>query len=86
MAAYYLAINRNKRSVRLDLRTESGSEVLRRLIARADVLVENSRVGGFERLGFSDSVLEELNARLVHLAISGYGTTGPDAGCPATTS
>jgi crotonobetainyl-CoA:carnitine CoA-transferase CaiB-like acyl-CoA transferase len=82
VAAYYLAINRNKRSIRLDLRTESGSEVLRRLIARADVLVENSRVGGFERLGFSDTVLEELNARLVHLAISGYGTTGPDAQLP----
>ena len=82
VAAYYLAINRNKRSIRLDLRTESGSEVLRRLIARADVLVENSRVGGFERLGFSDVVLEELNARLVHLAISGYGTTGPDAQLP----
>jgi crotonobetainyl-CoA:carnitine CoA-transferase CaiB-like acyl-CoA transferase len=82
VAAYYLAINRNKRSIRLDLRTESGSEVLRRLIARADVLVENSRVGGFERLGFSDTVLEELNARLVHLAISGYGTTGPDAHLP----
>ncbi len=82
VAAYYLAVNRNKRSIRLDLRTESGSEVLRRLIARADVLVENSRVGGFERLGFSDVVLEELNARLVHLAISGYGTTGPDAQLP----
>ena len=82
VAAYYLAINRNKRSIRLDLRTESGSEVLRRLIGRADVLVENSRVGGFERLGFSEAVLEELNARLIHLAISGYGTTGPDAQLP----
>jgi crotonobetainyl-CoA:carnitine CoA-transferase CaiB-like acyl-CoA transferase len=82
VAAYYLAINRNKRSIRLDLRTESGSEVLRRLVSRADVLVENSRVGGFERLGFSEATLEELNPRLIHLAISGYGTTGPDAQLP----
>jgi crotonobetainyl-CoA:carnitine CoA-transferase CaiB-like acyl-CoA transferase len=82
VAAYYLAINRNKRSIRLDLRTESGAEVLRGLIGRADVLVENFRVGGFERLGFSDASLEALNRRLVHLAISGYGTTGPDAQRP----
>jgi crotonobetainyl-CoA:carnitine CoA-transferase CaiB-like acyl-CoA transferase len=82
IAAYYLAINRNKRSIRLDLRTEAGAEVLRELIRHADVLVENFRVGGFERLGFSDATLESLNRRLVHLAISGYGTTGPDAQRP----
>jgi crotonobetainyl-CoA:carnitine CoA-transferase CaiB-like acyl-CoA transferase len=82
IAAYYLAINRNKRSIRLDLRTEAGAEVLRELIRHADVLVENFRVGGFERLGFSDAALESLNRRLVHLAISGYGTTGPDAQRP----
>jgi crotonobetainyl-CoA:carnitine CoA-transferase CaiB-like acyl-CoA transferase len=82
VAAYYLAINRNKRSIRLDLRTMAGAEVLRGLIGHADVLVENFRVGGFERLGFSDASLEALNRRLVHLAISGYGTTGPDAQRP----
>ena len=79
VAAYYLAINRNKRSIRLDLRTAAGAEVLRGLIGHADVLVENFRVGGFERLGFDDAALEALNRRLVHLAISGYGTSGPDA-------
>jgi crotonobetainyl-CoA:carnitine CoA-transferase CaiB-like acyl-CoA transferase len=82
IAAYYLAINRNKRSIRLDLRTEAGAGVLRQLIRHADVLVENFRVGGFERLGFSDAALESLNRRLVHLAISGYGTTGPEAQRP----
>ena len=82
VAAYYLAVNRNKRSIRLDLKTEPGCEVLRRLIARSDVLVENFRVGGFARLGFSDPVLEALNPALIHLAISGYGTTGPDADKP----
>ncbi len=81
-AAYYLAANRNKRSLRLDLKSAAGREVLRRLVARADVLVENQRVGGFARLGFDDAALEALNPRLVHLAISGYGSTGPEAGTP----
>jgi crotonobetainyl-CoA:carnitine CoA-transferase CaiB-like acyl-CoA transferase len=81
-AAYYLAVNRNKRSLRLDLKQEAGREVLGRLLARADVLVENHRVGGFARLGFDDATLEALNPRLVHLAISGYGPTGPDAATP----
>ena len=82
VAAYYLAINRNKRSIRLDLRTAAGARILRELIGHADVLVENFRVGGFDRLGFDDATLEALNRRLVHLAISGYGTTGPDAERP----
>ena len=81
-AAYYLAVNRNKRSIRLDLRTAAGAEVLGRLLRRADVLVENFRVGGFARLGFGDEVLASLNPRLVHLAISGYGPDGPEAATP----
>jgi glutaryl-CoA transferase len=81
-ATYYLAINRNKRSLRLDLRSEAGRAVLRTLLGGGDVLIENFRVGGFDRLGFTDAVLEALNPGLVHLAISGYGTTGPDAGKP----
>jgi crotonobetainyl-CoA:carnitine CoA-transferase CaiB-like acyl-CoA transferase len=81
-AAYYLAINRNKRSLRLDLRLDAGKAVLRRLLERADVVVENFRVGGFERLGFSDESLRALNPGLVHLAISGFGPTGPDAAKP----
>ena len=82
VSAYYLAVNRNKRSLRLDLKAASGREVLRRLVGRADVLVENARVGGFERLGFDDDTLAALNPQLIHLAISGYGPTGPDAGKP----
>jgi crotonobetainyl-CoA:carnitine CoA-transferase CaiB-like acyl-CoA transferase len=81
-AAYYLAVNRNKRSLRLDLRTEDGRAVLRRLLGDADAVVENFRVGGFAKLGFSDEALSELNPRLVHLAISGFGTRGPDAQKP----
>jgi crotonobetainyl-CoA:carnitine CoA-transferase CaiB-like acyl-CoA transferase len=81
-ATYYLAVNRNKRSIRLDLSDEAGREVLRRLLRGGDVVVENHRVGGFARLGFSDGVLRELNPDLIHLAISGFGTRGPDADKP----
>ena len=81
-AAYYLAVNRNKRSIRLDLKSPDGADVLRRLLARGDVLVENFRTGGFARLGFDDGALERLNPALVHLAISGYGPDGPAADRP----
>ncbi len=76
-AAYYLSINRNKRGIRLDLKSGPGREVLRRLLSTSDVLVENHRVGGLTRLGFPDEELERLNPRLVHLAISGFGPDGP---------
>lgn len=81
-SAYYLAVNRNKRGLRLDLRRPEGREVLRRLIVRSDVLVENYRAGGLSRLGFPEEELQRLNPRLVHLAISGYGPDGPLAERP----
>jgi crotonobetainyl-CoA:carnitine CoA-transferase CaiB-like acyl-CoA transferase len=81
-AAYFLAVNRNKRAIRLDLKATDGADVLRRLLADGDVLVENFRPGTLDRLGFDDAALETLNPRLVHLAISGYGTTGPAADRP----
>ena len=81
-AAYFLAVNRNKRSIRLDLRQPDGAAVLRRLLARADVLVENFRAGGLERLGFGDEALRALNPDLVHLAITGYGPGAPDPARP----
>ncbi len=81
-AAYYLAINRNKRSIALDLHQSDGAEVLRRLLAGGDVFVENFRPGALARLGFGDDILRALNPSLVHLAISGYGSTGPAADRP----
>jgi crotonobetainyl-CoA:carnitine CoA-transferase CaiB-like acyl-CoA transferase len=81
-AAYFLAVNRNKRSLRLDLKTAEGAAILETLLARGDVLVENQRVGGFARLGFDDETLRRLNPRLVHLAITGFGPTGPSASLP----
>jgi len=81
-AVYALAVNRNKRSIRLDLRQPDGAGVLRRLLAGADVLVENVRPGGLDRLGFADDVLAALNPSLVHLSITGYGPAAPDPARP----
>jgi glutaryl-CoA transferase len=81
-AAYYLAVNRNKRSLRLDLKTGEGRAVLHRLLETGDVLVENFRPGSLDRLGFDDATIESINPRLIHLAISGYGPTGPAADRP----
>ena len=82
VAAYYLSVNRGKRSIRLDLRAEAGREVLWRLIEGADVLVENHRVGGFERLGFTDAALAERRPGLVHLGKTGDGRGGEAAPRP----
>ena len=76
-AAYYLSINRNKRGIRLDLKRDAGRDVLRRLLATSDVLVENHRVGGLSRLGFPDEEIARISPALVHLAISGFGPDGP---------
>ena len=81
-AAYYLAVNRNKRGLRLDLKTAEGREILGRLLERGDAVVENFRTGGFARLGFGDAELRRINPALVHLAISGYGPDGPAAARP----
>ena len=61
LSAYYLSCNRNKRGIRLDAATPAGAEVLRRLIARSDVLIENLRPGGFARLGFDVSIVDPVS-------------------------
>ena len=81
-SAYYLAVNRNKRDLRLDLGKPDAREVLRRLIVRSDVVVENYRHGGLARHGFPDEELERLNPGLVRLSITGYGPDGPLAERP----
>ena len=82
IAVYYLSVNRNKRSLRLDLHSPAGMEVARRLVGRSEVLIENFRPGALERLGLNDAELTQLNAKLVHLSITGYGPSGPDAAKP----
>jgi formyl-CoA transferase/CoA:oxalate CoA-transferase len=78
-SSYFLGLNRNKKSVALDLKTAGGRDVLQRLIARADVLVENFKPGSFARLGFGYDAMSALNPGLVYCSISGYGQTGPRA-------
>lgn len=80
---YFMSINRGKRSMTLNLKTDAGKEVLRRLVKDADVLVENFRPGVMEKLGFGWQTLHEMNPRLVYASSSGYGHTGPDSQKPA---
>lgn len=82
-SAYFLSVNRNKRSLTADLKTPGGKETLRRLIAGADVLLENFSAGTLGRLGFPWEELEKLNPRLIYCAISGFGQTGPASKKPA---
>ncbi len=76
-SAYFLGINRNKESLTLDLKTPEGQQVLGRLVARADVLVENFRPGIMDRLGFAYSAVREMNPGMVYCSISGFGQDGP---------
>jgi crotonobetainyl-CoA:carnitine CoA-transferase CaiB-like acyl-CoA transferase len=78
-STYFLSANRNKESLVLDLKTEADRDVLARLVERADVLMENFRVGVLDRLGFPVSRLHELNPGLVVLSITGFGHDGPEA-------
>jgi crotonobetainyl-CoA:carnitine CoA-transferase CaiB-like acyl-CoA transferase len=79
LSAIFIAINRNKRSIVLDLKSERGKRALTGLIVGADVLVQNMRPGLMERLGFGWPVLQSLNPQLIYAAISGYGQQGPFA-------
>ncbi len=81
-SAYYLSTNRGKRSLAIDFAKPEGAELVRRLAAKADVLVENFRVGGLARYGLAYGDLEVLNPRLIYLSISAFGQDGPDAAKP----
>ena len=80
--AAFLAVNRNKRSVALDLKSPEHQAVLHRLVRNADVLLENNRPGVAARLGADWETLSELNPRLIYASISGFGQTGPYAQRP----
>lgn len=83
MASIYLAINRNKRSIAVDLKTPEGRAVLERLIAGADVVVHNMRVRAIEKLGFGYDRVKALNPRVVYCAATGFDQDGPDRDKPA---
>ena len=78
-AAYYLATNRNKRSVTIDFTQPEGRDLVRELVAGADVLVENFKVGGLKKYGLDYDSLHALNPRLVYCSITGFGQDGPYA-------
>ncbi len=80
VSTYFLSANRNKESVTADLKSEEGKRFLTRLVAHADVLLENFRTGVLDRLGFSMERLHEINPRLVVLSITGFGHDGPEGG------
>ena len=83
MSAYFANNNRGKRSISIDLSTDAGRAVVRRLCAAADVFTQNFRPGVVERLGLGADELRRDNGRLIYASISGFGTTGPLADAPA---
>ena len=78
-SSYFLSVNRNKKSVALDLKSRAGADALRDLVGKADILVENFRPGSLASLGFSYHDLARIHPRLIYCSISGYGQNGPRA-------
>jgi len=76
-SAYYLSANRNKRSLALDLSRPEGQEIVRAIAARADMAIENFKVGGAARMGLDYASLSRVNPRLIYASVTGYGQTGP---------
>jgi crotonobetainyl-CoA:carnitine CoA-transferase CaiB-like acyl-CoA transferase len=77
ISTYFLSVNRNKKSLGLNLKTPEGREILAKLIERADVLIENFRPGVLDKLGFGYEAVYKANPRVVYCSISGFGHTGP---------
>jgi formyl-CoA transferase len=80
---HFVAYNRGKRSIRLDLRNDAGRAVVLKLLSRADVLIENYRTGVMERLGLGAEALAAANGKLIHCSITGFGASGPYSARPA---
>src|ERR1700704_4102377 len=81
-AAYFLGINRNKRSLTLNMAVPAGQKVLAGLVEKADVLIDNFRIGTLEKWGFTDAWFEQHAPRLVRCSITGYGSSGPKSALP----
>lgn len=82
-SAYFMSINRNKRSMTLNLKTEEGKDILRNLIKDADVIVENYRPGTMEKFGLGYEEIRKINEKIIYAACSGFGHTGPYSKRPA---
>ena len=81
-SAYYLAANRNKRSVAVDIATPEGAAVILELAAKADVLVENYKLGGLKKYGLDYAAIKAVNPNIIYCSITGFGQTGPNAHLP----
>ncbi|HEY2184423.1 MAG TPA: CoA transferase [Xanthobacteraceae bacterium] len=81
-AAYFLGVNRNKRSLALNMATPAGQKILTGLIDTADVLIDNFRLGTLEKWGFTDGWFEQAAPALIRCSITGYGSSGPKAALP----
>jgi formyl-CoA transferase len=81
-SAYFLGVNRNKRSLTLNMAVKSGQEILARLVKSSDVLVENFKLGTLEKWGITNDWLEKNAPRVIRCSITGYGSSGPDAALP----
>lgn len=82
-SGYFMSLNRNKRSITVNLKAPEGKEIVRELVRETDVVVENFRPGTMEKLGFGYEALKEINPRLIYAASSGYGQNGPYSQRPA---
>ena len=82
-SAYFMSINRNKKSITLNLKSEEAKAQLLKLVAKVDVIAENFKPGTMEKLGLGYDVLKEINPRLIYAATSGFGHTGPYSKRPA---
>jgi crotonobetainyl-CoA:carnitine CoA-transferase CaiB-like acyl-CoA transferase len=83
MGAYFLTLNRNKKSVAIDLKSAAGMDVFRRLVAVSDIVLSNFAAGVPERLGLDFAALSRINPRIITCTVTGYGSTGPGAQRPA---
>lgn len=82
-SGYFIAINRNKKGITLNLRTEKGKEIFKELVKKSDVVFENFRPGTTKKMGLDYEVLKEINPRIIYCALSGYGQSGPYRERPA---
>lgn len=79
-SAYYMAANRNKRSIALDMSTPDGADTIRQLATKCDIVVENFKTGGLKKYGLDYNSLRAINPSVIYCSITGYGQTGPNAG------
>lgn len=82
VSAYYLSANRNKKAITVDLKSEEGVEIIKKLVRESDVIINNFKTGTMDRFGLGYDALALLNPRIVYCSITGFGETGPDRNMP----